>query len=52
MPKIEELSIELNKVFSKNTAESYEWARDNAHNLKYDAVWDILPNTNSMDSII
>lgn len=38
-------------VFSKKTAESSLWARERAHNLRYDAVFDTVPRTNSMVSI-
>lgn len=39
-------------VFYKNTSDSYECASDKAHSLRYEAVWLILPNTNSIISII
>ena len=38
-------------VFSKKTLASYPCASDKAHNLKYEAVLDIVPKTNSIVSI-
>ena len=39
-------------MLSKNTFESYEWANERAaHRRRYDAVLDMLPNTNSIVSI-
>jgi hypothetical protein len=40
------------KVIFINTTASCEWARDRAHRRKYEAVFEIQPNTNSMVSII
>ena len=39
-------------VFSKNTRANWPWANDKAHKRRYDAVFEILPNTNSIVSII
>ena len=39
-------------VFSKNTRASWPWAKDKAHKRRYDAVFEILPKTNSIVSII
>lgn len=39
-------------VFWKNTYESCECAKDNAHRRKYDAVLEIQPKTYSIVSII
>lgn len=39
------------KIKSKNTFASYPWANDRAHNLRYDAVLEIDPKTNSIVSI-
>jgi hypothetical protein len=39
-------------VFSKNTLESCPWASDNAQRRRYEAVFEILPRTNSIVSII
>jgi len=38
-------------MLSKNTFESYEWANERAQRRRYDAVLDMLPNTNSIVSI-
>ena len=38
-------------VIVKNTFASWLWARDSAHSLKYDAVFDMHPSTNSTVSI-
>lgn len=40
------------KVLSKNTLASCECASESAHNLRYDAVFEIVPSTNSIVSII
>lgn len=34
------------KVNSKNTFDNYAWASDKAHNLRYDAVFEMHPRTN------
>lgn len=39
-------------VFSKNTFDNWPWAKDKAQRRKYDAVFEIAPNTNSIVSII
>ena len=39
-------------VRSKKTAASYECASDSAHSLRYDAVLETDPSTNSIVSII
>lgn len=38
-------------VIEKKTSANYEWAKDKAHNLKYEAVLLTLPKTNSIVSI-
>jgi len=38
-------------VLSKNTAASYPWANERAHSLRYEAVLETVPNTNSIVSI-
>ena len=40
------------KIWSKKTLASCEWAKESAHKRKYDAVLEMLPNTNSIVSII
>lgn len=39
-------------VFSKNTFDSWPWANDRAQRRKYEAVFEIVPNTNSIVSMI
>ena len=46
------LSIPPPIVFSKNTFESCPWANDKAQRRRYEAVFEIAPNTNSIVSII
>merc|ERR1740139_852451 len=41
-----------NKHWSTNTFASWEWARESAHGRKYEAVFDTVPNANSIVSII
>ena len=38
-------------VISKNTSDNYECAKLNAQSLRYDAVFDTAPSTNSIVSI-
>lgn len=47
-----QLSIPPPIVFEKNTFASYPWASDNAQRRRYDAVFEILPSTNSIVSMI
>ena len=39
-------------VFYKNTFDNWPWAKDKAQRRRYDAVFEILPRTNSIVSII
>ena len=41
----------ISKVLLKNTFASWECASDRAHKRRYDAVFEIAPNTNSIVSI-
>ena len=38
-------------VLSKNTAANYPWANDKAQSLRYEAVLETVPRTNSIVSI-
>lgn len=45
-------AIPPSTVFSRNTYDSCECASDKAHKRKYDAVFEMHPNTYSIVSII
>jgi hypothetical protein len=51
MLTVEWLSNATATVFSKNTAANCECARDRAHRRRYEAVFEIVPSTNSIVSI-
>jgi hypothetical protein len=51
MPKVECDSKAIATVFSKKTAASCECASESAQRRKYEAVFEIVPSTNSMVSI-
>ena len=40
------------KICTRNTSASSEWASERAHNLRYEAVFEIQLRTNSIVSII
>jgi len=42
---------DIDNVLLKNTFASWEWASDNAHKRRYEAVLDIAPKTYSIVSI-
>ncbi len=44
-------STRLMSAYSMNTVESCAWAKDNAHSLRYEAQFDIVPSTYSMVSM-
>ena len=45
------IMMEASIAFSQNTAASSVWASDKAHSLRYDAVFETIPSTNSIISI-
>ena len=47
----ESVKAKVSSNFSKNTEASYPWASERAHSLKYEAVFEIDPRTNSIVSM-
>lgn len=49
-PLVESIPVS-NKAFEKKTSANWEWAKLSAHKRKYEAVFEMDPNTNSIVSI-